>query len=468
MKRYKAILALMLSAAATLASCDYTDLQPTDMVGPDKAFGSVENVHKAVVGIYGKASLRSKLAVTEYIADDCVQGGDSGGAGTDLTNWVYTATSGDVSGLWSHYYGIINQANRVLYYGPQLKPANAAEEASLQESFGTAYFFRAYAHFELLCFFSDFMDDEAKGIPYVSHYHVVGNPVREPVGDCYEQIMTDLNRAYDLLTVAAPDLTADNSATNSTAYISQAAVDALRARVALYRGLYSHAYIYASNALRAVGIAKKDDVQNVWLDKSNAGVIFKLSRPAGTSTIGTLFVGGDYSSIFRPSDDLRESFSEDDVRASVFFQYGRDRAGSPAWMVTKWFGDASDIGRVDEKLFRAEEMQLIAAEVLARQENPDMTEANRLLNELRAERHENYTPQDYTSQSAFLNEIARERRCELVWEGHRMFDARRLKLTLSREGKTISGTDYRLTLPIPQAEIDANSGISESDQNYGY
>ena len=55
-----------------------------------------------------------------------------------------------------------------------------------------------------------------------------------------------------------------------------------------------------------------------------------------------------------------------------------------------------------------------------------------------------------------------------VWEGHRLFDARRLKVTMTREGKTISADDYRLTLPIPQAEIDANSGISESDQNYGY
>ena len=135
MKRYKTILATMLSAAVALASCDYTDLEPTDMVGPEKAFGTVENVHKAVVGIYGKVSLRSKLAITEYIADDCVQGGDSGGAGTDLTNWVYTATSGDVSGIWSHYYGIINQANRVLYYGPEVEPANESEEASLQESF---------------------------------------------------------------------------------------------------------------------------------------------------------------------------------------------------------------------------------------------------------------------------------------------------------------------------------------------
>lgn len=177
------------------------------------------------------------------------------------------------------------------------------------------------------------MDDEAKGIPYVSHYHVVGNPSREPVGDCYEQIMTDLNRAYEMLSVEAPDLSADLTASNSTAYISRATVDALRARVALYHGLYSQAYIYATNALRAVPIAKKDEVQNVWLDKSNAGVIFQLSRPAGSATIGTLFVGGDYSSIFRPSSDLREQYAETDIRASVFLEYGRDRAGSPVWMV---------------------------------------------------------------------------------------------------------------------------------------
>ena len=134
-------------------------------------------------------------------------------------------------------------------------------------------------------------------------------------------------------------------------------------------------------------------------------------------------------------------------------------------MVTKWFGDASDIGRLDEKMFRAEEMQLIAIEALMMRENPDLAEANRLLNELRAERIEGYTAQTYPG---LLAEIIKERRCELVWEGHRLFAARRLKVTMTREGKTISADDYRLTLPIPQAEIDANSGISESDQNYGY
>ena len=87
MKKIQSICIVALLAAFALTSCNYTDLDPTDMVGPDKAFGNVQNVHKAVVGIYGKASLRSKLAVTEYIADDCVQGGDSGGAGTDLAGF---------------------------------------------------------------------------------------------------------------------------------------------------------------------------------------------------------------------------------------------------------------------------------------------------------------------------------------------------------------------------------------------
>ena len=88
--------------------------------------------------------------MTEYIANDGVQVGDSGGAGTYLAGWGYTATSCDVSGLWAHYYGIINQANRVLNYGPKVKPLNAEEETSLQVSLGTAYFFRDSAHLELL------------------------------------------------------------------------------------------------------------------------------------------------------------------------------------------------------------------------------------------------------------------------------------------------------------------------------
>lgn len=448
------------------ASCSFTDLEPTDMVGPETAFKNVENVHKATVGLYGMMSLRTKLGAVEYIADDCTQGGDSGGAGTDLYGLVYTATSGDVQTIWSHYYGIINQANRILYYGPQVTPADEAEQESLDLSLGTAYLFRAYAHFELLCFFSDFQNDEAAGIPYVSHYHVVGNPGRDKVGECFDYIMTDLERAYDLINVTAPDITADNSSATSTAYVSKTLVDAIRAKVSLYHKQYLHAYIYASNVLDNIGIATKDQVEGLWLDENNAGVIFKLSRPSGTATIGTLFVGGDYSSVFYPSDELRAQFTEDDVRTPVFFREGRDRSGNPAWMVTKWFGKESEIGRCDEKMFRAEEMLLIAAE--ASMEQGNLTEAGELLNSLKRERIDGYSDVTYGSESQLRNDIISERRRELVWEGHRFFDARRYGITMSRGSKTITPDDIHLIFPIPQAEIDANEALTDADQNYGY
>ena len=49
MKKIQSICIVALLAAFALTSCNYTDLDPTDMVGPDKAFGNVQNVHKAVV-----------------------------------------------------------------------------------------------------------------------------------------------------------------------------------------------------------------------------------------------------------------------------------------------------------------------------------------------------------------------------------------------------------------------------------
>ena len=70
---------------------------------------------------------------------------------------------------------------------------------------------------------------------------MVGNPPRAKVGACYAQIMTDLTPAYDMLTVAAPDLPAHHKATTSTASISQPAVRAFLWRVTLTHKTYTHA-----------------------------------------------------------------------------------------------------------------------------------------------------------------------------------------------------------------------------------
>jgi len=68
--------------------------------------------------------------------------------------------------------------------------------------------------------------------------------------------------------------------------------------------------------------------------------------------------------------------------------------------------------------------------------------------------------------SVDIEDIRRERRLELAWEGHRLHDLRRWQGTLF-EG-TDSEIPYnspRLVLPIPQREMDVNENLV---QNPGY
>lgn len=448
-------------AVASLGSCDYTELEPSDMVGPDKAFSTEENLRRAIVGVYSQMQLEEKFKITEWIVDDSRLGEDAGGAGGEFVNWTFSATSGDAGTCWNHNYGIIDMTNQIL------TKCTAPDSESVRRSLGEAYFFRAFAHFELLSLFSDFSKDENPGIPYLDHPHVLEKPARTSVKQCFEYIMRDLEEAYKLIPNVKPDLKAGNFDLTSNSYLSKAAVDALRARVSLYHKDYANADKYAQDALNAIGgIAKMEEVAPVWLDQSNAGVFFKFARPAGTSNLGHIFVGPDWSSIFYPSDAVMASYTDNDIRKAdgIFFRMGHKRDGDPVMMVTKWFGTEANIGHVDQKVIRAEEMLLIRVEALM---ESDLATAGQLLNDLRAQRIKDYKPMTFTSAN-IKDELILERRRELAWEGHRFIDARRLNFKLKAgemSEERDPATNHRFIMPIPKDEILANPNLQ---QNPGY
>jgi len=64
-------------------------------------------------------------------------------------------------------------------------------------------------------------------------------------------------------------------------------------------------------------------------------------------------------------------------------------------------------------------------------------------------------------------EILRQRRIELAYEGHRFFDLKRLgrDLVKSPHYNSVAFTDTRILPPIPQADVDGNPNLR---QNAGY
>lgn len=438
----------------TLQSCNYTDLSPETFVDESVAFKDVNAVGKVVTGTYGLLSLRSSMGISEYIADDLVQGSDAGGAGTSLFSWTY-ADDGESSSVWYKQYSIINNANRIIIKGGELVPTTKTDEGLLESYLGQAYFLRAYAHFELLRFFAYFDEEDELGIPYVTYPHVLGQPGRDIVEDCYDYIVNDLMLADEMI---------DNSSDKT--YATQAAVKALLARVSLYRKDYSRAIICAKEVLNVVPMETASEYESIWTDKSRSGVIMVLPRHKGDAPIGSLFIGSDNSSIFKPSQSAMNAFPQDDVRKKIFISKGPDRGGAIVDRVSKYLGTSATVGLNDEKIFRSAEMKLIIAEAYANQGK--LNEANQELNELRQLRIKNWSNINYNNQDMLLEEILKERRRELIYENHRFFDLRRYKKPIKRDdGKTLAADHFRMVMPIPKSELQANDKIKDQ-QNIGY
>lgn len=443
--------------ALMTASCNYTDLQPTDQIGDDMIFSSVAALEQTVTGAYAQMSAKQIIRVTAVLSDDVIKGGQNGGAGDDTYQWTYTASTGEHTDIWSKEYNVINQVNRILKGAESVEPITDEEIARKNNSIATAKFLRAYNSLELLLFFSDIENEDSYGIPYVTEPVVLETPGRNTVKECFDFMIQDLTEARPLLSQVTPD---------NPAYVSQTAVDALLARIYLYKKDYGKAYQYADAALQQKPFATMNEYADIWSDVSDADIIWKLKRLVGEETIGTIFWSADNSSSFEAAPELINAFPAGDIRLNLFVGDGVDRDGVAVKRVNKYKGTEANVGLADGKMLRASEMQLIKAEAIA---YTDLDKANDLLNELRRERIQGWVNQNYATFDEFIEELLLERRRELCYEGHRFFDMRRFGKSLYKPviKKTLEAGNFRWLMPIPLSELQGNSVIAEQ-QNPGY
>lgn len=186
----------------------------------------------------------------------------------------------------------------------------------------------------------------------------------------------------------------------------------------------------------------------------------------GTLATGTATItGGSVTSvtITNPGAGYTEFIGPTDVRRALYPNV--IRSGTSIASVNKYNVITGDVS--DTKVLRLSEMYLIAAEAsLPGNEADALTYVNFITSRRNA-------PAIASTGVALYEDIIKERRKELAFEGDRYPDLMRLKRDVVRSlnypaaVRTVPYSNYRRILPIPQTECDANATI-KAQQNPSY
>lgn len=464
----KKIFIVLFVAGFVQLSCNKLKLKPTDSIEPSKAFRNLEDLNLGVLGAYAPMSY-SLIDASAIVSDEVMLPTENTVSNTASHRWLYNSSYGSVTSPWYEYYVIIDRANRVLEAVPTI-PVNPALQSRLDQYHGEMLALRAYCHFELLSAYASSYNPDSLGVPYMKKHELV-YPARPKVKSNFEDINADLTAAKTLI----PEGFNDNTR------ISRTAVSAMQARVALYEKNWANAITYASEVIAKEPLAPKNSFGNIWLDKSEAEVVWKLARVRGDSEIGSVFFRQTGEIVlYAPAFKLINLFDRDnDIRFASYITYDQARQDNSAgkksaYLVKKYNGsDAQYPGLTAIKLFRTGEMYLIRAEAQLEKDNSTagISAAAKDLNDLRRERIYTYSDQNFSDKQSLLNAIYNERYKELAFEGHRFFDLKRRNLPVERIAQDAINTSGAVKLepgeaqynfPIPADEMSVNKNMTQN------
>lgn len=442
----------------TLGGCDgFVDVeQPNSQLTAEAVFDSRSTANAALTDIYSQMResgfITGKLSgisgLMGVYSDELVSYEVGAYATTDFYNNAVLAGNPLVANLWNASYNQIYAANAV-YTKTAASPLTIADRNQFQ---GEALFIRALTHFYLVNVFGE--------IPYVTTTDYTQNNAvaRMPESVVYDKLIADLELAATL--IPEDYLTPDRARPNKTA------VQALLARVYLYRGMWAEASNMASAVINNEALyVWEDNLDEVFLRESTTTIWQLATAYEGHNTdeaSAFIFTAGPPSNVAL-SDDLMAQFTAGDLRKSQWTNAITD--GTDTWYHAYKYKQRDDTGVSTEfsVVFRLAEQYLIRAE--ARAQQGELTAALEDLNKIR--NTAGLANTTAITQQQILAAIVQERRLELFTEyGHRFFDLKRnglLNTTLaSKPGWTATDALW----PLPQSELLVNSALLP--QNPGY
>jgi starch-binding outer membrane protein, SusD/RagB family len=444
MKKALYILGIFLLA---LAGCEVMNVESEDAIPASKAFKNKAGIEKGILGSYSELQYlsyygRAYLIASDLAADNLAHPADATNSDyAEIDNNAILAENSAVSGIWAVIYEGINVANNVIVKVPEMGDMTIDEK---KKALGELYFLRALNHFNLLNYFGPI---PIKIEPTVGTGNL--NAGRDPVEMVYNQIISDLIQADELLSASA----------SVKIRASKYAAIALLARVYLYRGDYDMAEEKADSVIKYGGYTLLENYGDIFASDGSAESIFEVdfsevdrNRIAEYNFPKSLNGRREVA----PDERLISAYEPNDERKAVSIAYDGNNA------YANKYNDLSK-GADNVIILRLAEMYLIRAEAEARKSGGSISFVQDDINTIRARAGLDSTNAGTIDE--LLLAIEKERRVEFAFEGHRWFD-------LVRTGRAMevlpTVTSINQTLfPIPADEILTNDS-PDMYQNTGY
>lgn len=480
--------AAVIVAAFALSSC--LEKNPQDYIVDTEAMTSLNGAEQTVTGIYtaymSSGLYSGYLTLLPDIQSDLVMAveGNSNTYG-EIYQWTFRPTNREIESIYAGLYTVIGRCNFYLDQVDVLraKLSSDADIQTLDQYTGEVYCARGLAYAELIKCFCEAYDEnkDQLGVVLRTSYFNAEPVKRASLKDSYARVIEDLEKAEEMLD--------ENNSYYDAAYFTQAAAQAIRARVALYMGDWQTAVEYStklinrtdrfelSSASYTVTSDGMNEVDYLWHYDSGYEVIWRIGYTTTSygGALGQNFLSfnNDYTYYYPdyvPAQSALSLYKSGDARYNAYFaELSTGYSHQLSWpLLIKYYGNRELLSlyiyHVNmPKPIRLAEQYLIRAEAYCNlgKFGPASTD----ISTLRNSRYSNKGGTLSVSEDNWMQVIDEERVRELYMEGFRLNDLKRWgkgfertpQASVQAEGSKlkVEPNNPRFVWPIPKHEIEA-------------
>lgn len=232
---------------STINSCrDAIDIEQDGIITDKVLFSSVGNLQKYLYGdVYQNVDTATEIFATSILTDEVRVGSSNGNNNITSYRLSIDASNGFANDIWLNNYLVINRVARLLRGAKNITPTSPEETNKYNKILAEARAMRALAYLNLETYFSENMaDDNALGVIIVDEVPTPNTRIpRNKNAEVYKVIEDDLTFAEQYLPQSSRYLASKNL------------VNAIRARLNLYRGKYAEAKTYAEKVISDSGLS---------------------------------------------------------------------------------------------------------------------------------------------------------------------------------------------------------------------